>query len=169
MYVHNDFVSYGELEVIENCLLDMANGLFRQQKTSMNLTRAIFAFRRLEALTLLLDYASAYVGIDDGVRFTQMIRVIGACHVTILRQLLPKSMFTSLDGQRLNDDDDLARLKKIAERILNFREVLEQALTLGHRLFSIGGGVSSAYTHMLQVCSTSTMLFLHLYSMRGFR
>lgn len=146
MYIHNDFVCYGELEIIENCLFDIANGIFLKHKKQMNFSHYIFAFRRLEALTILLNSCHNFVGIDDGYRFGQIIRVIGACYVTTLRGLLPKSL---LDNEDVNDDD-MKKLNKISQQLPNFKQVLKQALILGHAILSIGN-IQSAYTNILQV------------------
>jgi hypothetical protein len=146
MYIHNDFVCYGELEVIENCLLDIAKGIFLKSRHPMNY---ILAFRRLEALTIILDYANAFCGIDDGDRYFQIIRVIGACYVTILQGLLPKPMFIQLNNEELSYDD-MKKLIKISHQIPNFKGVLKQALIVGHMCLSIGQ-ICSGYTKILQV------------------
>ncbi|UJR31844.1 hypothetical protein I4U23_019320 [Adineta vaga] len=137
MSIHNDFGCYGELEVVENCLLDLTKAVFIVQQGFMarlTYTRKpvdkvnyILGFRRLEALTLLLDYTNEISGIDDGERFNQIMRVIGACYVTILRGLLPQVMFQKIE----NIDRNLVRkLASISKEIPNFKQVLERALML---------------------------------------
>ncbi len=146
MYIHNDFICYGELEIIENCLIDIAKGTFLKHKNHMNFTHYITAFRRLEALTILLDCSNNFVGIDDGDRFVEIIRVIGACYVSILSGLLPKPM---LDNGILTNDD-IKKLNKISQQLPNFIEVIHRALILGRMFLSIGF-IPSAYTKILQV------------------
>ncbi|CAF1173248.1 unnamed protein product [Rotaria sordida] len=155
MYIHNDFVCYGELEVIENCLIDIAKGIFLKHKKQMNFSHYIFAFRRLEALTIVLNSSHYFIGIDDGNRIDEILRVIGACYVTILRGLLPKSMF---NNEELNDDD-MKKLNKISQQLPNFKQVIKQALILGHILLSIGDP-RSAYTNVLQTiyCTWSAVM-----------
>jgi hypothetical protein len=157
IYIHNDFSCYGELEVIENCLLDLTKAIFVEQQgllARFNPTRKpenkinyILAFRRLEALTILLDYTDGISGIDDGDRFYDIMRVIGACYVTILRGLLPKFMFGKIG--KVNEDF-VKKLKKISKQIPNFKQVLERALTIGHMFVTIAD-VCTAYTNILQV------------------
>lgn len=154
MYIHNDFSAYGELEVIENCLLDLTKTIFIVQEGIFNYMRKdddkvnyILGFRRLEVLTILLDYTDGISGIDDGERFYEIIRVIGACYVTILHGLLPKIMFEKIT----NIDENLVKkLNKISKQIPNFKHVLEQALIIGHSFLTIAD-VCSAYTKILQV------------------
>jgi hypothetical protein len=158
MYIHNDFSCYGELEVVENCLLDLTKAIFIVQQgvlARLNYVRKpadkvnyILAFRRLEALTILLDFTDGIGGIDDGDRFYDIMRVIGACYVTILRGLLPQAMFKKIE----NIDENLVKkLKKISKQLPNFKQVLGRALTVGHNFQQIGD-VCSAYTNILQVC-----------------
>jgi len=158
MYIHNDFNCYGELEVVENCLLDLAKAVFVVQQgilARLNYARKpadkvnyILAFRRLEALTLVLNYTDEISGIDDGDRFYDIMRVIGACYVTVLRGLLPQIMFKKIE----NIDGNLVKkLNKISKQIPNFKQVLEQALIVGHMFLTIAD-VCSAYTNILQVC-----------------
>jgi hypothetical protein len=146
MYIHNDFICYGELEIIENCLMDMAKGIFVKHGNHMTHANYILAFRRLEALTILLDCGNNFVGMDDGDRYDQILRVIGACYVTILSGLLPKSMF---DNKELNNDD-LKNLNKISQQIPNFKDVIKRALIIG-RMFLTIGNVPTGYTNILQV------------------
>jgi hypothetical protein len=154
MYIHNDFSCYGELEVVENCLLDLTKTIFLVQQGVLIQSRKpadkinyLLGFRRLEALTILLDYTDGISGIDDGGRFYDIIRVIGACYVTILRGLLPKIMFEKIE----NIDEILVKkLKKISQQLPNFKQVLEQALIIGHMFLTIAD-VCSAYTKILQV------------------
>ncbi|CAF1147992.1 unnamed protein product [Adineta steineri] len=145
MYIHNDFICYGELEIIENCLVDIAKGTYMKHKDQMNMTNYITTFRRVEALTVVLQRSSNFTGIDDGQRFHGIIRVIGACYVTILVNLLPKSMF---DNTPITDDH-MRKLIKFSQQIPNFKQVIKQALILGHMLLSIGS-IVSAYTTVLQ-------------------
>ena len=149
MYIHNDFVCYGELEVIENCLLNLEKDLFSPAQKTISFVRSIHSFRRWEAMILLLDYASAFVGIDDGVRFSALLKLIGACTVTILRRLLPKSMFNTDENCQFSDDD-VTQIEKISQRLVNWKEILEQTLVLSNRLLSIGA-LCSAYTNIVQV------------------
>jgi hypothetical protein len=154
MYIHSDFSCYGELEVVENCLLDLTKTIFIVQQGVLNQSRKpadkinyILAFRRLEALTILLDYTDGISGIDDGDRFYDIMRVIGACYVTILQGLLPKIMFEKIE----NIDENLVKkLKKISQQLPNFKQVLEQALIVGYMFLTIAD-VCSAYTQILQV------------------
>ena len=146
MYIHNDFVSYGELEVIENCFIDLAKGIFIKHKNHMNHSNYILAFRRLEALTIVLDYCNNFAGIDDGNRFYEILRLIGACYVTILYGLLPKSMF---DTKELNDED-MRSLNKISQQLPNFKDIIKRGLILGHMLLTIGN-IPTGYTNILQV------------------
>ena len=154
MYIHNDFNCYGELEVVENCLLDLTKtifvvqqGLLTQLRKSEDKVNYPLAFRRLEALTILLDYTKEITGIDDGERFDEIIRVIGACYVTILQGLLPRVMFENIEAF---DEILVKKLKKISKQLPNFKQVLEQALIIGHFYQTIGD-VCSAYTKILQV------------------
>lgn len=157
IYIHADFSCYGELEVVENCLLDLTKAIFVVQQGVLNrLTlepkpnnkvNYVLGFRRLEALTNLLEYATDISGIDDGERYGEMIRVIGACYITILRGLLPKEMFTKIETF---NENLVKKLNKISKQIPNFKYVLEQALIIGH-LFQTIGDVCSAYTKILQV------------------
>ncbi|CAF3650417.1 unnamed protein product [Rotaria socialis] len=144
MYIHNDFACYGELEVLENCIIDIAKGIFLKHKKQMNFSNYIFAFRRLEALTTVLNCSQQFVGIDDGERFCEFIRLIGACYITILRGLLPKTMF---NDEEFNDDD-LKKLNKISQQLPNFKQVIKQALILSHDILSIGD-IRSAYVNIL--------------------
>ena len=157
MYIHADFSCYGELEVVENCLLDLTKSVFIVQQGILDRlsfkskpvekVNYVLGFRRLEALTILLDYTNGISGIDDGERFGNMIRVIGACYVTILHGLLPRTMFKKLDKI---DDNLIKTLNKIAKQIPNFKQVLERALIIGHMFVTIGD-ICSAYTNILQV------------------
>lgn len=146
MYIHNDFICYGELEVIENCLLDLAKAIFLKRKGPMSFTHYITAFRRLEALLIVVGCADSLPMIDDGERFEEIIRVVGACCVTILRDLLPESMFNDKNPT----EDEMKKLTKIAHQIPNFRDVLKHAIILGYHLLTIGD-TFSAFTNILQV------------------
>lgn len=146
MYIHNDFVSYGELEVIENCLIDIAKGIFLKRRHEMSFAHYITSFRRLEALTIILDCTHNLPGMDDGERFTEIIRVIGACYITILRDLLPKSLF---NNEELNNDEK-KKLIKISHQLPNFKEIIQRALIIGQMYLSIGD-TFSGYTNILQV------------------
>jgi hypothetical protein len=158
MYIHADFSCYGELEVVENCLLDLTKTIFIIQQNILNRSNYvrksndkinyILGFRRLEVLTILLDYADGISGIDDGDRFYDIMRVIGACYVTILRGLLPKIMFEKVENI---DENLIKKLKQISKKIPNFKQVLEQALIVGYMFLTIAD-VCSAYTKILQVC-----------------
>jgi len=145
MYIHNDFAGYGELEVIENCLIDITKGVFLKYKNQMNFSNYILAFRRLEALTIVLDCCDNFTNIDDGDRFDEIIRVIGACYVSTLCFLLPKAMFNN--GELT--DDDMRKLEKISHQLPNFKDVLKRALIIGRMLVSIGD-IQSGYTNILQ-------------------
>ena len=156
MHIHNDFSCYGELEVVENCLRDLTRTLFYVQQGVINVARKpaekvnyILGFRRLEALTILLEYTDGISGIDDGDRFYDIMRVIGACYVTILRGLLPQEMFEQLTTI---DENLVKKLRRLARQIPNFKQVLEHALNIGHLFLTIAD-VCSAYTKILQVCS----------------
>jgi len=146
MYIHNDFICYGELEVIENCLIDIVKGIFFKRKNQMNFSHYILTFRRLEALTIVLDCTDNFSSMDDGARFVEIIRVIGACYVTILRDLLPKSMF---NNEELNNEE-MRKLNKISHQLPNFKEVIKRALIIGHMYLTIGD-TFSGYTNILQV------------------
>jgi hypothetical protein len=158
MYIHADFSCYGELEVVENCLHDLTKTIFVVQQGILNRANYVrkpidkvnyvLAFRRLETLTILLDYTDGISGIDDGDRFYDIIRVIGACYVTILRGLLPKIMFEKI---QTIDENLVKKLKKISKQIPNFKQVLEQAIIIGYLFLTIAD-VCSAYTKVLQVC-----------------
>ena len=147
MYIHKDFACYGELEVIENCLTDIARKIFHKRKGQLNFSHCILAFRRLEALTIVLDNTHYFVSIDDVNRFHEIIRVIGACYVTILRSLLPTAIL--IDNEELNSND-MKKLHKISQQLPNFKQVLKRVLMFGHIILSIGS-MSSAYTNILQV------------------
>jgi hypothetical protein len=157
MFIHSDFNCYGELEIVENCLIDLAKTIFVVQQGILdrmqnvpketNKVNYILGFRRLEALTILLEYTDSISGIDNGDRFDDVIRLIGACYVTILRGLLPKVMFTTIE--RI-DSEVLKSTKKIGKSIPNFRDVLEQAMVIGFMFLSIGE-ICSAYTVILRV------------------
>jgi hypothetical protein len=146
MYIHNDFVCYGELEVIENCLIDIAKGIFLKRKHQMSFAHYITTFRRLEALTVILDCTDNFPGIDDGERFTDLVGVIGACYITILRDLLPKSMFNNEELTK----DEMKKLFKISHQLPNFKEIIKRALIIGYRYLTIGDEFSG-YTNILQV------------------
>ncbi|UJR14865.1 hypothetical protein I4U23_001850 [Adineta vaga] len=145
MYIHNDFLCYGELEILENCLLDIAKGTFLKHKGQMNSTNCITAFRRLEALTIILERADSFPGMDDGERFIAIMRVIGACYVSILASLLPPSLF---HGNSLDSDDEMKKINKLAQQLPNFKEVLKRALIRG-RMFLQIGYIPTAYTNFL--------------------
>ena len=157
LYIHADFSCYGELEIVENCLLDLTKAIFVVQQRVLartqyvrkpaNKINYVLGFRRVEALTNLLENTDGISGIDDGERFDDIMRVIGACYVTILRGLLPKSMFKKVEQA---DGDLTKKLKKIAKQIPNFKEVLEQSLVIGFMFLSIGD-ICSAYTTVLRV------------------
>lgn len=155
MYIHNDFSFYGELEIIENCLLDIAKGIFLKRKPPITLTHLITTFRRIEALTILLDVADSFPMMDDGQRFTEFVRLIGSCYVTVLRELLPRSMFTN---QQLTSDE-LKKLKQIAHQLPNFHEVLQRALITGKEYLSIGDEFSG-YTHVLGMIYCNWMFYI---------
>lgn len=146
MYIHNDFICYGELEILENCLLDIAKGVFLKRRSPANATHHITAFRRLEALIIVLQCADSLPMIDDGERFQEIIRVVGACCVHILRDLLPKSMF---NDDNLTDEE-MKKLKRIAHQLPNFADVLKQSIILGYHLLTIGD-TFSAFTNILHV------------------
>lgn len=157
LFIHNDFNCYGELEIVENCLLELSKSIFVVQQRNLarvqyvrkpaNAINYVLAFRRLEALTILLEYTDSISGIDDGERFYDIMRVIGACYVTILRGLLPKSMFTKVERP---DDELIKKLKRIAKQIPNFKQVLEKSMIVGYMFLSIAD-VCSAYTTVLAV------------------
>jgi len=166
MYIHADFSCYGELEIVENCLLDLTKAIFIVQQgilNRLNYVRKpsdkinyILAFRRLEALTILLDYTDGISGIDDGDRFYDIMRVIGACYVTILRGLLPKIMFEKIE----NIDENLVKkLTKISKQIPNFKQVLKQAIIVGYNFLTIAD-VCSAYTKILQIVYCNWVLIM---------
>ncbi|CAF0877272.1 unnamed protein product [Adineta ricciae] len=156
MYIHNDFSAYGELEVVENCIFDLIKSVFLTQQRGLggmkfsekpaSRVNYVLGFRRLEVLTLLLVYTDGISGIDDGERFSAIMRIIGACYVTILRGLLPQAMFEK--NQNI-DRNVVKRLATISKQIPNFKQVLEQALTIGHMLVTIGD-LCSTYTKVLQ-------------------
>lgn len=146
MYIHNDFVCYGELEVIENCLMDIARGIFLKRKHEMSFAHYITSFRRLEALTILLDCTDNFPGMDDGERFGDIVRVIGACYITILRDLLPRSLFINNELTK----DEMKKLIKISHQLPNFKEIIKRALMIGQTYQTIGD-VLSGYTNILQV------------------
>jgi hypothetical protein len=158
MYIHSDFNCYGELEVVENCLLDLTKTIFIVQQGILNRSNYvrksddkvnyILAFRRLEVLTILLDYTDSISGIDDGDRFYDIMRVIGACYITILHGLLPKIMFEKIENF---DENLIKKLKKISKQLPNFKQILEQALIIGYMFLTIAD-ICSAYTKILQVC-----------------
>ena len=164
MYINNDFSSYGQVEVVENCLLDLTKAVFIVQRGVLNRMQEvpkpsnkvnyILGFRRLEALTIVLDHADSISSIDDGDQFYDIMRVIGACNVTILRGLLPKTMF-----RKLNKTDAALEkaAKKIAKRLPNFKQVLEQAMIVGHSFLSIAD-VCSIYTSVIQVVYSNWVL-----------
>ncbi|CAF1434946.1 unnamed protein product [Adineta ricciae] len=156
MYIHNDFVCYGELEVLENCLIDLAKGTLLKHKGQMNSANCITAFRRLEALTIVLKEADNFVGMDDGDRFVAILRVIGACYVTILGTLLPKSLF---HNGSVENEDDIKKLTKLAQQLPNFKEVLKQAL-IRARLYLQIGDARTAYINVLYTiyCHWSTII-----------
>ncbi|CAF0915420.1 unnamed protein product [Adineta steineri] len=156
MYIHNDFSCYGELEVVENCLLDITKAIFIVQQgflERLNYVRKpadkinyVLGFRRIEALSILLDFTDGISGIDDGERFGEIMRVIGACYVTILRGLLPQIMFKKVEN---TDKNLVKKLNTISKQIPNFKQVLERALVVGYNFLTIGD-VCSAYTNILQ-------------------
>ena len=149
MYIHNDFSCYGELEIVENCVVDLAKAIFFVHEKTKEPERVnyVLAFRRLEALTILLEHADSLSGIDDGERFYAFMRVVGACYVTILRGLLPKEMFQILTQV---DRDLQKKLEKIEKKLPNFAQVLEKAIVIGDMYLHIGDTFSS-YTNVLRV------------------
>lgn len=156
MYVHNDFSAYGELEIIENCLLELAKTVFvhqnilsriRMEEKAKEKVNYVLGFRRLEALTYLLNQTDSIAGIDDGERFDAMLRLIGACYVTILRGLLPTEMFEKKPKENV---ELVEKLKKIEKKIPNFKQVLEQAMIIGRNYLTIGD-ICSAYTAIINV------------------
>ncbi|CAF3907382.1 unnamed protein product [Rotaria sp. Silwood1] len=168
MYIHADFNCYGELEIIENCLLDLTKTIFivqqqgilnhlNFQRKSSDKVNYILGFRRLETLTYLLDYTDSISGIDDGDRFYSIIRVIGACYITILHGLLPNIMFKKLDT--IDDKILIKKLNKILKQIPNFKQVLEQAIIIGYLFLTIAD-VCSAYTNILQIVYCNWILIM---------
>ena len=166
MYINNDFNGYGQVEVVENCLLDLTKSVFMAQRGVLSRMQEVpkpndkvnytLGFRRLEALTILLDNAEGISGIDDGDRFYELMRVVGACYVTILRGLLPKAMFQKLD----KTDAALEKaLKKIAKHLPNFKQALEEALIVGHGFLSLAN-VCSIYTSVIQVVYSNWLLVM---------
>ena len=87
MDIQYDFSCYGELQVVGNCVADLATTVFFFQERTKTTKRVdyVLAFRRLEALTILLEHANGFSIIDDGELFYQFMRLVGACYVTILR------------------------------------------------------------------------------------
>ncbi|CAF2761310.1 unnamed protein product [Rotaria sp. Silwood2] len=166
MYIHADFSCYGELEVVENCLLDLTKTIFivqqgilarlNYQRKPADKVNYVLGFRRLETLTLLLEYTDSISGIDDGDRFYAIMRVIGSCYVTILRGLLPDVMFKKIQTV---DEILIKKLNKILKQIPNFRQVLEQALIIGHMFLTIAD-VCSAYTNILQIVYCNWVLIM---------
>ncbi|CAF3668383.1 unnamed protein product [Rotaria sordida] len=163
MYIHADFSCYGELEVIENCLLDLTKtifivqqGIFNYQRKPIDKVNYVLGFRRLETLTILLDYTDGISGIDDGDRFYAIMRVIGSCYITILRGLLPDIMFKKIETI---DENLIKKLNKISKQIPNFKYVLEQALIIGHMFLTIAD-VCSAYTNILQIVYCNWVLIM---------
>jgi hypothetical protein len=166
MYIHNDFSCYGELEVVENCLRDLTKTIFIVQQNVLNRSNYIrkpddkvnyiLGFRRLEVLTILLDYTDGISGIDDGDRFYDIMRVIGACYVTILRGLLPKIMFDKIENI---DENLIKKLNKISKQLPNLKQVLEQALIIGYNFLTIAD-VCSAYTKILQIVYCNWVLIM---------
>lgn len=162
MYIHNDFSGYGQLEVIENCLLDLTKTIFLRQEGLLRFSRKapddinyVLAFRRLETLTILLEYADEYPNVDDGERVYGIQRVIAACYVTILRGLLPTIMFEKLDKF---DEILVKKLKRVSRQIPNFKQVLELALLLGYQYVTTAD-LFSAYTKVLQVLKIPMQFF----------
>ena len=155
MYIHNDFMFYGELEILENCLLDLAKGIFLKRKTPASLSHLITTFRRVEALTIVLDVTDSFPMMDDGERFQEFVRLIGSCYVTVLRDLLPKSMF---NDQSLTVDEQ-KKLKQIAHQLPNFHEVLQRALIMGRQYLTIGDEFSG-YTNILHTVYCKWMLII---------
>lgn len=153
MYVHNDFVCYGEVEIVENCLLDLAKGTFLKHKGHLNGTHQLTAFRRLEALTIVLEHADNLPGIDDGERFVALTRVIGACYVSILASISPKSLFHG----NFSDADEMRQLRKFAHQLPNFKQVIQRALIRAYYYANMGGP-QTAYISVLKVsCSTALL------------
>jgi len=155
MYIHNDFACYGELEVIENCLIDIAKGIFLKRKGQMSFSHYITSFRRLEALVIVLGCTDNLPGMDDGERFEEIIRVIGALYVTVLRDLLPKSMFN--DEELTNDD--MRKLGRISHQLPNFKEIIKRAIIIGHMHLTIGD-TFSAFTKILQTVYCNWSLYV---------
>jgi len=112
----------------------------------MSFAHYITSFRRLEALTILLDCTDNFSGIDDGERFIDIVRVIGACYITILRDLLPKSLFINEELTK----DEKKKLIKISHQLPNFKEIIKRALIIGQTYLNISD-VFSGYTNILQV------------------
>ncbi|CAM4807218.1 unnamed protein product [Rotaria magnacalcarata] len=166
MYIYADFSCYGHLEVVENCLNDLTKAIFVVQERVANRIsyklkpnnkiNHILAFRRLEALTILLDHADGISGIDDGDRFYEIMRVIGACYVTILRGFLPNEMFTKFETF---DEGLVEKLNKISKQLPNFKQVLEHAIIVGYLFLTIAD-VCSAYTNVLQVIYCNWVLVM---------
>jgi len=166
LYIYNDFTGYGQLEIIENCLLDLTKTIFLSQQSyfprerfirkSSDDINYILAYRRLEALTILLDYTDEFTNIDDCDRFYAIMRVVAACYITILHGLLPNIMFNPLDTI---DDILVKKLKKLSQQIPNFQQVLEQSILIGYRYLTIGN-VYSGYTKILQIIYSNWLLIM---------
>lgn len=158
MYIHADFNCYGELEIVENALLDLTKAIFivgqGKQRKAAERVNYVHAFRRLEGLTILLDHTDGISGIDDGDRFMEFMRVIAACYVTILRGLVPKELF----HPSIKIDDNLKKkLKKLARKIPNFAWTLEKAMIIGDMYLHIGN-TYSVYTNVMRVSVFSLFL-----------
>lgn len=170
LYIYNDFTGYGQLEIIENCLLDLTKTIFLKQQSyfprerfirkSTDDINYILAFRRLEALTILLDYTDEFSNIDDGDRFDAIMRVVAACYITILHGLLPAIMF---DHVKTVDDILVKKLKKLSQQIPNFQQVLEQSILIGHQFLTIGD-VYSGYTKILGIIYSNWLLIMKNYT-----
>jgi hypothetical protein len=136
MYIHQDFIDYGAFELMENCLIDLANDIFLSKTMPMNFSRSIYAFRRWEALILLFDpILTSITRINDDKRCQHMIRLIGACSITILNHLLPKSIFKSFSTAPMSKFDR-QQIHKVSQYLLNFKIILQHALIIADRLLS---------------------------------
>ncbi|CAF0786459.1 unnamed protein product [Didymodactylos carnosus] len=162
LYIYNDFNGYGQLEAVENCIKDITTLFYthtitsKQRKDDVNYVNA---FRRIEALNIVLDYADDMPSIDDGDRFQQFMRVIGACYVTICQNLLPKPMLTLQKKDEALKKSMEKSLKKILSQIPNFKFVLERAIKIGYPMSTVGD-TSTVYTKILSIIYRNWCLFV---------
>lgn len=147
IYVHEDFVCYAEFELIENVIFDFVKDLkfLSTNEKQITFARTIYAFRRWEALIILVHKSLAWTRIDHGQRLLDIVRLIDACSVAIVRKVFPQAFF-----ERFQEEIHSKQLKKIFDRLINLKTIFECAVSLGDQLSKIVD-YSSEFIRLLEI------------------